>query len=327
MEIINGLTHFPQALDYPVMTIGVFDGVHRGHQFILQQLAKRAQMKGGTAVLLTFTPHPQKIISPAKAPLLLQTKQQKGQMLETLGVDILLRLPFTRRLSLYSPSEFAHQVLHNHGIREIHVGGNFRFGHRRSGDIQTLMSLGEKYQFEVYEIDPVYYRGARISSSFIRNLLKEGRVALAKRLLGRPYQIEGIVVRGSGKGVQLGFPTANLDPENELIPTTGVYVTRAHVNGKVYPSVTNIGYRPTLHQQFAQKPVVEPHLLGFDENIYGKPIKLDFCFRLRAEKKFENVQELQKQIGKDVNRTRKYERRVEKILARISHTRSTASAR
>ena len=314
MHIVNDLAEFPQSLDYPVMTIGVFDGVHCGHQLILQRLVQRAQEKGGTAVVLTFTPHPQKVISPGKAPLLLQTRHQKGNMLEHLGVDILLRLPFTRRLSLYSPSQFARQILHNHGIREIHVGSNFRFGHRRSGDIRTLMSLGQKYEFEVYEIQPVYYRSTRISSSKIRKLLKEGRVALAKRVLGRPYQIQGIVVRGSGKGVQLGFPTANLESENELIPANGVYATRVHLNGKFYPSVTNIGYRPTLHQGYTSKPVIEPHLLDFDEDIYGKPMKVEFCLRLRAEKKFAGVKELQEQIGKDVDRTRRYIKRVEKIL-------------
>ncbi len=313
MQIIQNLTDIPRSLSYPVMTIGVFDGVHSGHQLILDRLSQRAREKKGTSVLLTFTPHPQKIISPAQAPLLLQTRHQKEKILETQDVDIMLRLPFTRRLSLYSPSEFALQILHNLGIREIHVGSNFRFGHRRSGDIATLASLGEEFGFEVHEIVPVHHHQTRISSSYIRGLLSAGRTTLARRLLGRPYQIEGIVVRGSGKGAQLNFPTANLDPENELIPATGVYVSRAHLNGKTYPAVTNIGHRPTLREQTTPTPVIEPHLLDFEENIYGKPMKLDLCFRLRGEKQFEGVEDLKEQIGKDVERTRRYMQRLAEL--------------
>ena len=313
MQIVDDLAQFSPSLSYPVMTIGVFDGVHRGHQVILQQLVKRAQEKEGTSILLTFTPHPQKIISPDNAPPLLQTELQKNRILEELHLDMIVCLPFTRELSLLTPSEFARQILQNHGIREIHVGSNFRFGHRRSGDIESLKSLGPEFHFEVYEFKPVDFRGTRISSSYIRNLLREGRVALAKRLLGRPYQIQGTVVRGSGKGMELGFPTANLDPQNELIPANGVYATRAHLNGKTYPSVTNVGVRPTLHERAQGCPVVEPHLLDFKENVYGKSMKLDFCFRLRAEKKFKGVDELQKQIGKDVEGTRKYLQRIKGI--------------
>ena len=315
MQIIEDLTRFPTSLSYPVMTIGVFDGVHLGHQLILQRLTERAKKKNGTSVLLTFTPHPQKIISPAQAPLLLQTRHQKEKILETLDVDIMLRLPFTRRLSLYSPSEFALQILHNLGIREIHVGSNFRFGHRRSGDIAALTSLGTEYRFQVHEIAPVHHRGTRISSSNIRSLLAAGNATLARHLLGRPYQVEGIVVRGSGKGAQLAFPTANLGLENELIAATGVYVTRAHLNGKTYMAVTNIGNRPTICEQSTDKPVVEPHLLDFKENIYGKRMKLDLCFRLRAEKKFDSVEELKRQIGKDVERTRRYIKKLTELLA------------
>ena len=317
MQIIQDLAEFSRSLSYPVMTIGVFDGVHRGHQLILERLTERAKKKQGTSVLLTFTPHPQKVISPAQAPLLLQTRHQKEKILETLDVDIMLRLPFTRRLSLYSPSEFALQILHNHGIREIHVGSNFRFGHRRSGDIATLRSLGEEYRFQVHEIDPVYHRETRISSSYIRRLLSAGKVTLARRLLGRPYQVEGIVVRGSGKGAQLDFPTANLELENELVPAAGVYVSRAHLNGKTYTAVTNIGYRPTIREQSTDVPVVEPHFLDFEENIYGKHMKLDLCFRVRAEKKFDGVEDLKRQIGKDVERTRRYMKKLTELQARI----------
>ncbi len=233
MQVIDDLSQFPRSLNFPIMTIGVFDGVHRGHQVILEQLVKRAEEKKGTSILLTFSPHPQKIISPNDAPPLLQTELQKQQMLEEFELDLIVCLPFTRKLSLHTPADFARQILHNHGIREIHVGSNFRFGHRRAGDIETLRSLGEEFQFEVCEIEPVYFRSTRISSSYIRDLLRKGRVALVKRLLKRPYQIQGLVVRGSGKGVELGFPTANLELENELIPAKGVYANRVHLAGQI----------------------------------------------------------------------------------------------
>lgn len=314
MDIIDDLNRFPRDLKYPVMAIGVFDGVHRGHQTILERLVERAREKQGVSIVLTFFPHPQKVISPADAPPLLQTLEQKERMLEQLAVDILVRLPFTRRLSLYSPETFAHRILHNHGIREIHVGSNFRFGHRRTGDFETLKGLGREFKFDVYEIEQVRFRTGRISSTFIRHTLQLGRVALAKRLLGRPYQILGTVVRGTGQGRPLGFPTANLGPDNELIPANGVYATRTYLNSEEYVSVTNVGHRPTLHQESGSRPVVETHLLDFDENVYGQAMKLNFCLRLRAEKKFQGVEQLKKQIEKDTRETRKYWARIQKIL-------------
>ncbi|MEE8161634.1 MAG: bifunctional riboflavin kinase/FAD synthetase [Acidobacteriota bacterium] len=313
MHIIDGLNQFPKSLDFPVMAIGVFDGVHRGHQTIVERLVARAREKQGTCAILTFCPHPQKIISPADAPLLIQTVDQKEEMLDQLGVDLLVRMPFTRKLSLYSPEKFAREVLHNHGIREIHVGSNFRFGHRRSGNIETLRALGEELGFEIHEITPVTFRGQRISSTAIRMVLGQGRVAFARRLLGRPYQIVGTVVRGAGRGAQLGFPTANLNLENELIPATGVYATRAHLDGKSFPSLTNIGFRPTVELESAALPVVETHVLDYHENVYGKPMEVDFCLRLRAERKFDSVEALGRQIETDIQRTRKYLRRLKQL--------------
>lgn len=314
MRVIEDLSQFPKPLSYPVMAIGVFDGVHRGHQAILKSLLERTREKKGTSVLLTFSPHPQKIISSGDAPPLLQTQEQKEELLRKLKIDILVRLPFTRSLSLYTPEQFALKILYNHGIREIFVGSNFRFGHRRSGDVAMLRSMGEKFGFEVHEINPVYFRGTRISSTLVRKLLREGRVSLAKRMLNRPYQIQGIVVRGAGKGIQLGFPTANLEVENELIPANGVYAGRVEIDGKVFPSVTNIGHRPTLHQRAGERPVVETHLLDFREDVYGRPIKLELCLRLRPEKKFSGPAELRKQIERDIKKTRKYRTRICRIL-------------
>ncbi len=293
-------------LPHPLMAIGVFDGIHLGHQAVLRSLVKRSRESQGTSILLTFHPHPQKVISPPDAPLLLLTFRQKEEMLAQLDIDIIVRLPFTRELSLRTPEQFAQTILRGYGIREIHVGTNFRFGRDRCGDFQMLRSLGGKFQFQVYETEPVCFRNLPVSSTRIRTLLREGRVSLARRLLNRRYQIRGTVVRGARRGVEIGFPTANVEPENELIPANGVYAGQAHVNGVTYTSVTNIGYRPTLHEHGCGRPVVETHLLGFEGTLYGKLLIIDFCLRLRPEKKFDSALSLRKQIERDVGVTRKY---------------------
>ena len=296
----------PEGLRDPVMTIGVFDGLHLGHQKILRGLVQRARERDGTSVLLTFTPHPQKVILPGDAPPLLQTFSQKAEMLRGLGVDVTVRLPFTRELSLYSPDQFARKILDYHGIREVHVGRNFRFGHGRKGDFQTLEALGRNSQFSVHPTEPVCCRGSRVSSTKIRHGLKQGHVSLARRFLARPYEIRGTVVRGSDRGTLIGYPTANLDPENELIPATGVYVTRVRVDGITHWGGTNIGYRPTLDQQERVRPVIETHLIDVEQDLYGKSMSLEFFFRLRSEKQFAGIEHLKKQIDHDILRVRQY---------------------
>lgn len=305
MLTIENLDQLPQPRNYPVMAIGVFDGIHLGHQAVLRKLVERTRERKGTSILLTFYPHPQKIISPPDAPALLLTSRQREDILSHHDLDVMVQMPFTRALSLFTPEQFARKILQGHGIREIHVGSNFRFGRDRRGDVQVLRSFGRQLQFEVYEIEQVHFRNVAVSSTRIRALLKAGKVSLVKRLLNRPYQMRGTVLRGAGKGVELGFPTANLNPDNELIPGNGVYASRTYLDGFAYPSVTNIGYRPTLHQP-GNNPVVETHLLDFQGNLYGKPLMLDFCVRLRAERKFEGVEALRKQIQKDICVTRNY---------------------
>ena len=311
MQIVEDL---PQGLSYPIMTIGVFDGLHFGHQEILRRLVQRAKEKNGTSVLLTFTPHPQKIISPVAAPPLLQTFSQKAELLTQLDIDVMVRLPFTRDLSLHSPEQFAQKILHCRGIREIYVGRNFRFGHGRKGDFHTLEALGRKSLFSVYPIEPVRVRAIRVSSTTIRLALKQGRTSLARRFLDRPYQIRGTVVRGSGRGSAIGYPTANLDSENELIPATGVYVTRALVDGVAHWGGTNIGYRPTVDLAQRERPVVESHLLDLDGDLYGKSIGLEFFFRLRSEKRFDGVESLKRQIGSDILLVREYAAKAQRLL-------------
>lgn len=315
MQVVSDLDRIISPLAHPVMAIGVFDGVHRGHQAVLSEVVERAHSCSGTAVVLSFYPHPQKVIASADAPPLLQTFDQQAEMLEKLGVDLFIRLPFTRRLSLRSPREFVRDVLVKTGIREVHVGENFRFGHKRAGDFSTLQHLGEEWGFRVRKAPIVLFRGVRISSTRIRSHLKVGRVQLAKRLLSRPYEIRGSIVKGAMRGMRLGFPTANIRTENELIPATGVYATRATLDGTRFVGATNIGYRPTVHGFAERETTVETHLLGFAGDIYGREMKLEFCYRIREERRFDSVQALIQRIRKDILWIEKYNRRVEPLPA------------
>lgn len=316
MRVVESLDGIPGSLDYPVIAIGVFDGVHRGHQEIIRKMVARTRNRNGTTILLSFFPHPQKVIASGDAPPLLQTFEQRAELLETLGIDFFLRLPFTRSLSMSTPEEFVQQVLLPIGAVEVHVGANFRFGHRRSGNLETLTRLGEIYGFEVCDTEPVYFRGQRVSSTRVRNLIREGRVALAKRLLGRAYEIRGNVVRGAGRGAELGFPTANLKTQNELLPATGVYVTRAHLSEHSYLGATNVGYRPTVHGYAAPEPTIETHLFDFSGNLYGREMTLEFCFRLRDEKRFNGLQALTDQVQVDILRCRRYREKIEPLVER-----------
>ena len=306
MRVVEDLDLLPRDLACPVLTIGVFDGVHLGHQEILKHVVSRAAEVGGTAVVLTFRPHPQKVISPGDAPALLQTEEQKVELLEEEGIEVLARVPFTRKLSLSSPLQFVEEVLHHRGIQEVHVGSNFRFGHRRTGDFQLLRELAAERGIRVEGIEPVRTRQGRISSTMIRENLRLGRVGEALSMLGRPYEIRGTVVKGAGRGQRLGFPTANLQVFNELIPAGGVYVTQVQLDGGPIGSVTNIGFRPTLTSGADPEPVVESHILDFDGNLYGRPLRLRFLKHLRPEEKFDNAEKLQHQVQRDILSARDY---------------------
>jgi riboflavin kinase / FMN adenylyltransferase len=318
MLIVDTPNHLHDPLAYPVLSIGAFDGIHRGHQAILSKLVSLARSKQGTAVAMSFNPHPQRIITPATAPSLLQTSEQKEAILRELGVDILFRMPFSRELSLLSPDRFVHDLLLNWAPREIVVGSNFRFGHKRSGDFQTLRELCALHRIQVHAIQPVTLRGVRISSTRIRSLIKEGLVDLARRMLGRPYQIRGTIARGAGNATQqLGFPTANLSPENELVPAVGVYAGRALLADREATCVINIGYRPTLYRRREGSPVIEAHLLDYEGDLYGMDMSLEFCTRLRTEKRFDSPDELRKQIAKDIALTREYVARIERLTTSV----------
>jgi riboflavin kinase/FMN adenylyltransferase len=307
MKIVRSLQDVTEPPPYPVLTVGSYDGIHCGHQTILRSVVGQARRCSGTAALLTFQPHPQKIISPADSPRLLQTFEQKSARLEALGVDLLVVVPFTWDLAQLSPRQFVTDIIHQRlGIREIHVGANFRFGHRREGDVAVLREMGSEFGIGVVEVAEQLVRGHRVSSPRIRGFLSRGHVEFARRMLGRPFSLVGRVVHGDGLGARIGIPTANLDVHNELIPQTGVYVTMTSIDGRLLPGVTNVGFRPTVKQRPSDSPVVETHLLDLDADIYGKDVELFFHWRVRPERKFSGIEELVRRIRQDIAVSRRY---------------------
>jgi riboflavin kinase / FMN adenylyltransferase len=291
----------PARWQQPVLALGNFDGMHRGHLKIIERVRRGAEERGATAVAMTFEPHPSKIVRPDKAPPLLMTHQQKLEALARGGMHGVAIVRFTPELSHWDPETFVRTVLVEWlHVSEVWVGANFLFGHDRSGNFSLLRSLGARYGFRAEKIDPVRYKDFVVSSTRVRRLISEGRVDEAGALLGHHYSVDGPVVQGQKRGRQLGFPTANVCPENELVPPTGVYATTVTIDGVAYPSMTNIGTRPTF--ETGETMVIETHLLNFDKDLYGARLRLGFVQRLRDEKKFEGIDGLKAQIAADRTR-------------------------
>ena len=305
--------HFPEdprpaTWRQPVLALGNFDGLHRGHVKIVERIQRGAGERGGTSVVLTFDPHPPRILRPDKAPALLMTKAQKIEALARAGIQGVAVVRFTREMSQWEPETFVRAVLVEWlHVAEVWVGADFLFGRDRSGNFTLLKSLGAQYGFRAEKIDPIRYKDFVVSSTRIRRLVAEGRVDEAGALLGHHYAIDGVVVEGVKRGREIGFPTANLATENDLLPPHGVYATTVSLDGTVYPSVTNIGQRPTFGDQKAT--TVESHLIGRSMDLYGKTLRLAFVQRLRDERKFPDIEALQDQIAADVRRaTRLFDR-------------------
>jgi riboflavin kinase/FMN adenylyltransferase len=291
----------------PVVTIGNFDGVHLGHQRLIKDLVLRADAIGGTPIVYTFDPHPLQVLAPNNAPLQIQTLDQKIAVIESLGVPLVVMIPFNMELAQISARDFAEKILWERlHPREIYVGPNFAFGNRRQGSFNLLKEIGEEKGFLTGKIHQVQFRGNRVSSTAVRQALISGQVGLARRLLARPFALVGTVVRGTGTGVRLKFPTANLETPNELIPRRGVYVTLAIISGRRYRGVTNIGYRPTVNKNENAALSIETHLLDFSGDLYGRDITLEFLIRLRDERRFSGEQELIRQIATDIERAGRY---------------------
>jgi riboflavin kinase/FMN adenylyltransferase len=300
--------HFPDDVRpvrwaQPVLALGNFDGLHRGHRKILDRLQRVAFERRATSVVMTFDPHPPRVVRPDKAPPLLMTKAQKLEGLSKAGVEGAAIVRFTPELSQWDPEMFVRSVLVDWlRVSEVWVGANFLFGRDRSGNFSLLRALGARYGFKAEKIDPVRYKDFVVSSTRIRRLVSEARVDEAAALLGHPYTIDGVVIRGDQRGRTIGFPTANLCTDNELVPPHGVYATTAIIDGIVRPSVTNIGTRPTVDA--SGLTVIETHIFDFDRDLYGAAIRLAFVQRLRDERAFESVDVLKTQIAADCARAR-----------------------
>jgi riboflavin kinase/FMN adenylyltransferase len=300
--------HFPEDArparwNQPVLALGNFDGLHRGHSKILDRIGRVAGERGATPVVMTFDPHPPRIVRPDKAPPLLMTKAQKLEALAAAGVQGAAIVRFTLELSRWQPETFVCAVLVDWlHVSEVWVGANFLFGHDRAGSFSTLRTLGARYGFKAEKIDPVRYKEFVVSSTRIRRLLSEGRVDEAGALLGHQYFVDGTVVHGDHRGRTIGFPTANICTENELLPPHGVYATTTRIGEVVHPSVTNIGTRPTVDA--SGQTTIETHVFGVDRDLYGARIRLGFVQRLRDERAFASLDLLREQIDADCRHAR-----------------------
>jgi riboflavin kinase/FMN adenylyltransferase len=291
------------GLASPAVTVGNFDGVHRGHQALARETVARARSVGGTAVVLTFDPHPAHVVAPDRVPPALSTPSQKAELLATLGVDVLAVLPFTRAVASLAPEAFARDVLAGVlGARAVVVGESFRFGHGQEGDAALLSRLGDALGFAVAAVPPVLDDGRPISSSRVREALAMGDAAGAAALLGRPYFVDGVVVAGDGRGRAIGVPTANLETGGALLPARGVYAGPCRLpDGRAPLAVVNVGERPTFG---GGTVTIETHLVGYEGDLYGVRLRQSFAVRLRDEKRFAGVDALVVQIRRDIQRAR-----------------------
>lgn len=304
MNIFHGIED--AALRRPtVLTLGVFDGLHLGHQAIVRTVVERALLADAAPTLITFDPHPRQVLKPDTAPPLLQTVHQKMEGLKSLGIEQVVVLEFNQQLAALPAEEFVRRfIVDGLAAREVYLGKGFAFGHNRQGNIELLQTLSQRLGFLAAEVPEVQLRGRRISSTMVRMLLKAGRVNVARRMLGRPYGIEGLVTHGRGIGRQLLYPTANLELQNRVLPVDGVYVTLALIDGVWRRSVTNIGKRPTFGGELESK--VETHVIDFDGDLYDQTIRVRVLHRLRGERKFSGIDELKAQITRDRDRAVRY---------------------
>lgn len=282
------------------LTIGSFDGVHLGHQQIINEITSGAQAVGAPAVVLTFYPHPSVVLRGPRESFYLTTQEKKAALLEALGVDILIIQPFNREVSSISARDFVNQLYTHLKMQQLWIGHDFALGHNREGTFPVLEEYGKELGFKVQALDAFRIEGEVVSSSCVRRCLEAGQVEQATKLLGRPFSLSGLVEKGDGRGHKIGSPTANLAIPKELaVPAAGVYAGRVNLDDKTYRAVSNIGVRPTFEEQTAAARV-EAHILDFEKNIYGEEIELEFVAHLRDERRFPDVDALKAQIQVDI---------------------------
>ncbi len=303
MQILRSIPELSQLRGPLFLAIGVFDGVHLGHQAVISTSAEHARAANGTPVVVTFDPHPEKVLRPQAATHLLTATPHKIALIRELGVAHLLIIKFDKQFAATEPEDFVQQLVeHSKPLREICVGHEWSFGKNRRGNLKLLNEFGARFDFGVVGIPPVTVNGELVSSTTIRQALEAGDLAKAARMLGREYTILGTVVRGDDLGKKIGFPTANLSAHNEQFPPNGVYFAEARLDEAIYPGVVNLGCRPTVSSKTER--ILEIYLLDFEGDIYGKDIEVRFIRYLRPEKKFENIDALVRQIEFDVKQAR-----------------------
>jgi riboflavin kinase / FMN adenylyltransferase len=304
MKIFHG-TENAGILRPAVLTLGVFDGLHLGHQKIMETVVTRARNINAVATAITFDPHPRAVLQSDNAPPLLQTLDQRLGALEVLGIEQTIIIRFSKQFAATNAADFLRDVVKERlQAREVYLGKGFAFGKSRAGNIGLLREMSRELGFFADEVEEVQLRGQRISSSKIRQLLSEGKVNLARRMLGRPYGVEGRVVHGQQRGRTIGFPTANLNTGNRVIPRSGVYVTATLIEGAWRRSITNVGIRPTFERD--AQPTIETYVLEWNGDLYGDVVRVRFLHRIRDERRFAGIEELKTQISEDLHRAERY---------------------
>ena len=321
MKTIHDYKDFPASIPTTV-TIGNFDGLHMGHREVLKNLVTIARRSGTRTVLVTFTPHPLQILHPEKSPKSILLQEDKIKRIGEMGIDYLLNLKFDLAFSEMSGESFIREILAGAlHAKYILVGQNFVFGHKRSGNVALLERLSHELDYTLEIIEPVSVRGNRVSSTWIRQLIQSGKISMANRLLGRYYRMSGAIVQGDGIGQKHLYPTLNLNPENEILPRIGVYVTQVRIHGKEYPAVTNIGMRPTVAGKTLR---IETHLIQHPLEEAPLSMEIAFLHRLRDEMKFHSTEALKEQIGRDVRRAIHFFERLEYFRkSRLSNLKPT----
>jgi len=285
-----------------LLTIGVFDGVHLGHKYLLSQLTKQAKEQNLLSGVVTFNQHPQELLSPQTKLPFLTNLAQRIDLIKGEGVEIIITLPFTPELAQLSARKFINLLKKHLRMRGLVLGHDFALGKGREGDVNSLSALGEAMDFTVKVILPIMVNGEVVSSTSVRNALTKGDMKRVLRLIGRPFSLSGCVTKGTGRGVELGFPTANLDIDpRQALPADGVYATWSHIDGQIYQSMTNIGKQPTFG---GSQHTIEVYVLDYHNNLYGRKLKIDLVERLRGEKQFGTAEELKKQIAEDIKQGR-----------------------
>jgi riboflavin kinase / FMN adenylyltransferase len=305
MEVARDFEQLRSLGDSFCLAVGVFDGVHRGHQLVIRTAMEDAQACGARAAVLTFDPHPMRALAPDRAPLMLTSTPHKLELIRQLGVKICLMIKFNREFADTPAVTFAEMVAtRTPGLQTICVGSRFRFGKDRHGNAALLRTVGEQRGFRLHELPALTLAGEVISSTAVRKEVAAGHLDKAEQMLGRPFSILGTVVPGDALGRTIGFPTANLNRHNEVLPPHGVYAVRARIGGQLRPGLVNIGLRPTVKKS-APEPLTELHVLDFSGDLYGSDIEVFFVARLRDEKKFASLDELRAQIQRDEQAARR----------------------